>query len=335
MSAAAAVTFGEGTTNGTPSSGYGRLEYVTSVGLQFVTSSGTYIVFGTGSGADVPGGRLTLTTATPILTSDTAAAGTLYYTPHFHNNISIYSGTAWIPFTFTERSLALSVTSGKNYDVFIYNNSGTLTLELSAAWTNDTTRADALTRQDGTWVKSGATTRLWLGTIRASGANQCSMEMAPASGTTAKIGVWNYYNQVPFNIRATENADSWTYTTATWRPMNNDTTNRLEYVCGLAGASSIHCVSSTNANNSTSLTLSNGIGVDSTTANSAQEHGANIVGSGASSLKLIARYRGAAALGYHYLQALEYSQALGSTTWYGDAGDPNLIENAIGMEFWA
>ena len=117
---------------------------------------------------DICGGRLTLTSGTPVTTADVTGAGTLYYTPYVNGQIALYDGSStWTVYTFTERSLALTVTSGKNYDVFAYNNSGTVTLELSAAWTNDTTRADALTTQNGVTVKSGATTRRWLGTIRA------------------------------------------------------------------------------------------------------------------------------------------------------------------------
>lgn len=320
---------GTGDTNGTPSAGV-NIENITGNILQAVFAGGAIVVLSGGSGAFVPGGRLTLTTATPILTSDTAAAGTLYYTPFLHSSIRLFSGSYWIPYTFTERSLALSLTSGKNYDVFIYNNAGTLTLELSAAWTNDTTRADALTRQDGVWVKSGATTRLWLGTIRASGSNQCSMVFAPAAGTTAKIGVWNYYNRVRFAVRAVEDADSWNYTTAAYRSMNGDDTNRLEYVCGEAGAFALDVTATTNATNTSALGVSNGIGVDSTSVNSAQSHGANLPAGNTFNTKLSARYWGAAQLGYHYLQALEYSQATGTTTWGGDFGSPTIYENAIG-----
>jgi hypothetical protein len=101
----------------------------------------------------VPGGRLTLTSGTSVTTSDVTGAGTLYYTPDVHNLIRLYDGTRWKLHTFTERSLALTLTASRAYDVFIYDNAGTLTLELSAAWNSDgTTRTDALTTQDGVKV---------------------------------------------------------------------------------------------------------------------------------------------------------------------------------------
>jgi hypothetical protein len=70
---------------------------------------------------------------------------------------------------FSEVSASLSgLTPNTNYDVLGYNNSGTLALDL-VAWTNGTTRATALARQDGVLVKSGATTRRYLGTLRTTG----------------------------------------------------------------------------------------------------------------------------------------------------------------------
>ena len=108
-----------------------------------------------------PGGRLTLESGVPISTSNQTAKSTLYYTPYVHDWVRLYDGTRPKLYQFTERDLTLTMTSGKNYDVFLWDDSGTLKLDLSAAWTNDTTRADALAWQAGVgWVKSGAATQL-------------------------------------------------------------------------------------------------------------------------------------------------------------------------------
>jgi hypothetical protein len=176
----------------------------------------------------VPGGRLTLTSGTSVTTSDVTGAGTLYYTPDVHNLIRLYDGTRWKLHTFTERSLALTLTASRAYDVFIYDNAGTLTLELSAAWNSDgTTRTDALTTQDGVKVKSGAATRLWLGTIYASASNQ-------TEDSITKRYVWNKYNKAPRRL-ARSNAVSHAYNSTTVRPWNNDATQSLAFVAGEAG----------------------------------------------------------------------------------------------------
>jgi hypothetical protein len=176
-------------------------------------------------------GRLTLESGVPISTTNQTAKTTLYFTPYNGNSVSLYDGSEWDLFSFSELSLSLSgYTANTNYDIFIYNNSGTLTLE-STAWTNNTTRATALVLQDGVHVKSGATTRRYLGTIRITGTSgQCE-------DSANRRFLWNYYNQV--EKVSTLNyypGASHTYTTSTWRSWNNNTTvgqTRLEVIRGL------------------------------------------------------------------------------------------------------
>lgn len=171
-------------------------------------------------------GRLTTESGAPVSTADRTAQSTLYFTPWGGNKIALYDGTRWGLFAFTEISLALSgLTSDKNYDVFVYNNAGTLTLELSAAWTNDTTPADALTTQDGVTVKSGATTRRWLGTIRTTGTTTIE-------DSEAKRFLWNAYNQVEKKFGKAEAAESHAYNTGTLRNFNNTTDTQSAFVCG-------------------------------------------------------------------------------------------------------
>lgn len=121
-------------------------------------------------------------------------SGTLYFTPYVGNWIGLYDGTRWKVHSFTERSLTLvGLTSGTPYDVFIYDNAGTLTLELSAAWADDNTRTDALATQDGILVKSGAPTRRWLGIIYPIGTNR-------ADDSERSRHLLNGYNQVPRSV---------------------------------------------------------------------------------------------------------------------------------------
>lgn len=174
-------------------------------------------------------GRLTTESGVPLSTSDRTAQGTIYYAPYVGTRIALYDGTGWKLHTFTERSLALSsLTSGKNYDVFLYDNSGTLTLELSAAWTNDTTRADALGTQDGVTVKSGTPTRRWLGTIRTTGT-------ASTEDSLTKRFVWNWQNREPRKLLKDMGSSSHAYNSGTVRQYNNDAAAQVEFVVGLAG----------------------------------------------------------------------------------------------------
>src|SRR6185369_9056573 len=102
---------------------------------------------------------------------------------------------------------------------------------------NDTTRADAIVLQDGIYVKTGAATRLYLGTIRTTSTSTTEDSGAPAAGTTAKRFVYNHFNQVMRSLRVIEDADSWTSGDTSFHSANSDDTNRLEFVLGLPGRS--------------------------------------------------------------------------------------------------
>lgn len=164
----------------------------------------------------IPGGRLTLESGVPISTTDQTAKTTIYYTPYIHNVIPLWDGNAWVPTTFAETSLALgTLTSGRPYDVFAYLSSGSLALEL-LAWTNDTTRATAVTLQDGRYCKSGDKTRLLLGSFytRSTTTTEDSEEYRYVS---------NVYNQEPRRLYKDAGSSSHTYASGTVRQYNGGT----------------------------------------------------------------------------------------------------------------
>lgn len=269
-------------------------------------------------------GRLTLTTAVPVTTSDVTAAGTIYYTPYLGGaRCALFDGTNWSVSTFTERSLALTVTSGNNYDVFLYSNAGTLTLELSAVWTNDTTRADAISLQNGVYVKTSATTRRYLGTIRASGSNT-------TEDSDLKRFVWNVENRVPRVLRVAEGTNTWTYTTATLRQANGAAGNQVEVVVGLVGTPIRLDLAANAKNTGAGVEFQSTIGLDSTTA------GTTVLGGNAHApaanvpVYVRATLRAAVPLGYHFYAWLEYSGAAGTTTWTGDDGTTRIVTGLLG-----
>src|SRR5689334_15166998 len=171
-----------------------------------------------------PGLRLTTESGVPVSTSNRTAQGTLYWTPMFSGNVWYWDGAAWQVETIAEQSLALTLTSGKNYDVFYLHGTG---LVLSSAWTNDTTRADALGTQDGVTVLSSDHTKLWLGTIRSSGTN------ITEDSALSRL-VWNRYNQARRKWERFETADSWTYASGTYRQANANALNVVAAVFGTA-----------------------------------------------------------------------------------------------------
>lgn len=254
-------------------------------------------------------GRLTLASNTPVVQPNASSATTLYYTPYLGNRITLYSGSVWEIVTFSQLSIAVPSTSNTNYDVYVYNNSGTATLELTA-WTSDTTRATALTTQDGVLVKTGATTRRYIGTVRT---DPTSGQM---SDTPSQRHVWNMYNRVAAHFYA-GTTGSYNYTTATWRSAGNITTlglSRVQWVCG----QNTH-VALTNYqviyNATATVYAAGGIGFDRTDGNDAQILGTGIT-SGDWPAPSTAFYDSIVTPGYHYGQRVEFSQASGTTTWY-------------------
>jgi hypothetical protein len=277
-----------------------------------------------GASAGTANGRLTTESGVAVSTSDRTAQSTLYFTPYKGNTVSLYNGSTWAGLAFTEISLALSgLTSGKNYDVFVYDNAGTLTLELSAAWTTDTARADALTTQDGVLVKSGALTRLYVGTIRTTGTTTTEFSFGrTTSQTGGKAFVWNYYNRLPVEISVFDTTDNWSYTTDTWRQANAASGNKVEFVVGVNEESfnALLMAGTYHVNNNTAPARV-AIGLDSTTTPGkyiaqVQSNDGNTQDKRNMTVKR-AEFSG---IGYHYLSWMERGGGGGTCLFFGDDG---------------
>lgn len=158
------------------------------------------------------------------------ASSTLYLHPVNGNSIGLYDGTSWKIHVVNSQSLALSgLTADTLYDVFAYDNAGTLTLELTA-WTSSTARATAIDFQDGVLVKSGAATRRYLGTIRA-------ISTTDTEASLYKQFLWNHYNQRILHAVRSAGSSSHTYNSSTYRNYNNSATSTLvEWVIGSISA---------------------------------------------------------------------------------------------------
>ena len=269
----------------------------------------------------LPPGRLTLESGVPVSTADQADKTTLYYTLMTGNKIQLYSGTAWATYTIaSELSLDISAfTASKPYDIWIYNNSGTATLD-STVWTDGTTRATALAYQDGRLVKSGATTRLYLGTIYMDSAQKCQ-------DTVLRRFVWNYYNRVYKNLLVIETTNSWDYTSATWRSANNSTANRVEVITGVCEGMLVKLKAQGVSYNASACARFTGIGLDVTNANNATIKGKF---DQAGTFTTSSEYSSLLTCGYHFLQWTEYSDASGTTTFKGDDGGTNMQSGMSG-----
>lgn len=268
-------------------------------------------------------GRLTLTSGTGVTTADVTAATTVYFTPHHGNKIALYTGTVWQLISFSEVSVAVPSTTTTPFDIFGYNNSGTLTLE-TVDWTDDNTRATNLTLQNGIYVKSGAATRRYLGTGRTTSVS------GQTEDSKAKRFLWNYANRAKRPLLVMEATGSWTYGTASWHPTRGSTANRVEVVVGIADATiNLKLMGSGTADAGQEVTM--GIGTDSTTAYDTNIRGMYGFAEGAPPgvISIAASLDTIPSAGYHFYQWLENSPLGGTVIYYGTTWGTSGLSGVI------
>jgi hypothetical protein len=293
-----------------------------------------------------PQGYLTPTSGTPVITSDVISATSLVYTPYVGNLVPIYTGTGFNPTVFSELTLTLTSSQAAStlYDVFVFNNSGVLTLATGPAWSNSTPGScsrgspTALTRLSGIWVnniqitgKNGANTftipanqATYLGSIfidSVAGQITCHCSY----GQSRKWAIWNAYNRVPLYLKAGDSTASWSYSSTTVRPSNNNTANSLTIFTGLAeerfylSAAQKQSIAQLTG---TTITSAIGIGYNSTTVISGLQGSYSFAMSSAGSTTLTPSAMVAGgfltvpALGIQTVTALESSSA-SSQTFFG------------------
>ena len=290
-----------------------------------------------------PGGRLTLTSATPVTTSDVTAATTIYYALYMHNRVPIYNGTSWTPTVFTELSQATTdatkspaaVAANSNYDLFVWDDSGTLRCTRGPAWTSDTGRGTGvgtteLVRVSGVWMNTvaitngpGASRGTYVGTVRSNGSSQIDDSLTNRH-------VWNTYNRVQRAMRRLETVDSWSYSTDTYQQANASSSNQLAIVRGLDEDTVAATILAACVNTVGAVNPAVGVGLDSTTATATGGiNGLKALSVAAIADQVMGTWTGYPGLGYHFLAWLERVTATGTTTWYGDAGTPTKFQTGI------
>jgi hypothetical protein len=308
-----------------------------------ITGSGTALVKGTNtqlaaalallfdSQGIEPGGRLTLQSTEPAPGFEVGPASTVFYTPYKHNRIKLYDGTRWKWYTFAELSQATTdatkspaaVANNSNYDVFVWDDNGTLRATRGPAWTSDTGRGTGagtteLEQFDGRRVNKNAITNgpaarrgLYVGSVRSDGSAQIN-------DTYATRHVWNMYNRVLRVMQRTETATSWTYTLAAFREANGSTANRLKFLLGL-NEDAVRATARASFTNTSGLVDGHvGIGLDGTGVLMTGAVAAfGTVPSANNYAHAVADWVGNPGLGSHFLSWLESSVATGTMTWLG------------------
>lgn len=285
-----------------------------------------------------PQGRLTLTSATPVLSSDVSGASTVYYTPYIGNQIPLYNGASTVPVAFSELSLSLVSQHAAStiYDVFVFNNSGVLTLVTGPAWSSSTAGSSSrgtgggttqITRLNGVWVnavqitgRNGSTTytisanlATYVGSILCDGsAGQVTCHLS--YGQSRKWGIWNAYNRQLVIMKAGDGTASWSYSTATIRQSRADSNNRIQAFTGLP-EEMFEATFSQRMTGGNSTPAQVGIGWDSTTAFSGHAH---VPESNLAVRFIMGRHVNAPVTGLSNVNMLEKGDTGGSTFFGGE-----------------
>jgi hypothetical protein len=274
--------------------------------------------------------RLSGVSATPIMTADSTTLSTIFLCQYRGNRIALYDGLNWqLATPGAEVSLAVSGrTTDLPFDVFGFLSAGVVTLEF-LNWTNATTRATALARQDGVWTKSGDPTRRYLGSVRARSATTFHWVQRGVD-LPCKFDLFNADNQNEANFSLIAGTNTWAYTTATWRQAQGSANYQVDVMVGLEDNDMCADLMVSSRNSTISIPRHVGIGFDSTTVLSPSiNHGtANTVASIEASQAASIEHR--PTVGRHFYAWLEISTATGTCTWIGDDGALRLQSGMAG-----
>jgi hypothetical protein len=346
--------------------------------------------------SDFTGGRLTLTSGTPITTADVTGAGAVYYSPlpGLPNRISLYNGSAFQSISFSETNVSVPGTLFRLFDIFGFNNSGNLGLE-TVNWSQTTgsitgatnaspivitstshglsngdlvgiasvggntaangkiwtvaplpttntfglhgsvgngaytsggtwykipnTRSTALTTQNGIYLKSGDTTRRYLGTAMTTGTS------GQTEDSLLRRFLWNANNRVVRPMAVSENTSIWSYTGTSYRAANNKIDNRVQAVIGLSVdpvEAELRVTTNCGADNAL---CSFGVGVSNLQNDATVHKGGR---SSTITTQTTSYYQGTPSAGYFYLVWLEMTFTT-AITMRSQTANPPLIPGLV------
>jgi hypothetical protein len=249
------------------------------------------------------GGRLTLTSGTPITTTDVVGATVVFYAPlsggaGATNTVPVWNGAAFVNVTITSSAndtVGQSVTLGSNwasgsgYDWFEGLNAGTPTLCSGPAWSNSGAGTSArgtgagttqLQMLNGIWTNAvSMTCRFNNTTTFTCAVNQCTYlgsTLMTGAGLTedsqAKRYTYNQYNQSIRKMKVVEGTASWSYTLTTWRQANANTANQLSIFAGFPGTLLEARVDATGDTSAAGSFVAVGVGINVANADSSDTH---------------------------------------------------------------
>lgn len=187
----------------------------------------------------VPGGRLTLQSAVPVMTSNQLTKQTIFYAPYNNQFCPIYNGANVQMYDFCSSTSdqvgqtfnlggAANFPNGANFDLFLTLIGGVPAI-VAIQWTNTSTRATGLSIFGGFLTNGGAATAqtgpntsvtlpvnqgTYLGTFNCSAQGQTQWQFGGSAtgGTAGSFNIANYYNAREFVSITTDSGTTYTYT---------------------------------------------------------------------------------------------------------------------------
>lgn len=301
-----------------------------------------------------PQGRLTLASGVPVMTADVTNASTIYYAPYTGTYVPIYNGTNVVMYQFTSSptdnvgpSIALNTTAhttGHLYDLYAFNNGGTITLGTGPAWTSLTARGASQDVQRYSGILTNAVSIAisygsplitytcpvnqctYLGTVYATGGGTTCVQFAPtpanggesSCGNGAFVGLWNACNRVNAHVRVIDNSAAWNAKTInTWEPgdynfgtSHTNINNRINFLDGMQVVQVHATLDENNQSNGASSTKPLiGVSFDTTSTSpdiACKQQATQVVSVSCDAFSV-------PFMGLHFAQAMEQAAALTST----------------------
>ena len=290
------------------------------------------------------GARLSLASGIAISEADIAGAAAIYLVPTGGSSVPVFDGTAFVGTPIgSGLSLALDGDSGhtgyhqagKNFDLFLVDDSGAPRLATGPSWDIGGGSANArgvgsgsteIEASEGFLVnKHPISARFGPGssdvpTVAARHATYLGSFRAVGNGlvsdTCAQRLLFNAYNQTLRPLKVSETAQLWSYGAATWRPANGNSANRVEVLLGLAGGVvdlSINACAKGQSSSVRNVRIGIGLNGNSPSAGTTSINGV----SNATTLMMHSSYRGSPGLGFHYFTWLELASGVENSTFFG------------------
>jgi hypothetical protein len=308
--------------------------------------------FVTGAMMSAPQGRLTLQSGTPVMTTSTLSATTMYYTPYVGRYVPIWDGTS--TFVMTDIGGELSQTSTDTtkspaavvgsalYDFFVWNDGGVKRCTRGPIWVNNGQGTSArgtgvgtteLERLNGIWVNknniaNGPAARrgTYVGTAQTDpwSITPTFMWKYGTSGTGthyALLCVWNAYNRVLAATSVNEGTSSWTLGAGGgFRLVNSDPGNQILICQGLAENIVNVMAYAYGFVNTGSSTVYTGSGLNSQTVVTAHVMQSDVAVLAAAAATPMSEYVGTPSIGYNSFLYLEANGGPSAVTFQASGG---------------